>query len=105
LVLFSILDSYTRRPTNSSRVIGTLLGLTTTVPHVLPDGSTGVRTQVEITNCFQVPHQEGKSGVAIGKDFNRQMLALSNRVNSKEKIVGWFGTTSKVRKFDNALRV
>lgn len=27
--------------------------------------------------------------VAVGKDFNRSMLALQQRVNSRESIVGW----------------
>merc|ERR1712157_495469 len=31
-------------------------------------------------------------GVAIGKDFNRQMLALQMRTNRKEAVVGWYAT-------------
>jgi len=99
LVLVTILDSYSRRPSGSHRVIGTLLGTTSPRPHTLPDGTVTIKDHIEITNAFQVPHEEGKGGVAIGKDFNRQMLGLCTRVNSKERIVGWFGTTSKVSEF------
>jgi len=60
-------------------VIGTLLGKR--------DGDT-----VEITNCFAVPHAERGDEVAIGKDFNRQMLALHLRANKRETIVGWYAT-------------
>lgn len=48
-----------------------------------------------ITNCFAVPHAERGDEVAIGKDFNRQMLSLclSHIGASKhESVVGWYGT-------------
>lgn len=48
--------------------------------------------QVEVTNCFAVPHAERGDEVAIGKDFNRQMLALHLRANRKETVVGWYAT-------------
>ena len=48
--------------------------------------------QVEITNCFAVPHAERGDEVAIGKDFNRQMLALHLRANKRETVVGWYST-------------
>ena len=79
LVLLSVLDHHTRRAEGAGRVIGTLLGRR--------DGST-----VEITNCFAVPHAERGDEVAIGKDFNRQMLALHGRADRREAVVGWYGT-------------
>ena len=48
--------------------------------------------QVEITNSFAVPHAERGDEVAIGKDFNRQMLALHLRANPRERVVGWYAT-------------
>jgi len=81
LVIFSILDHQSRRPENTSRVIGTLLGQKTS-SHT-----------IEISNCFAVPHAERGEEVAIGKDFNRQMLALQLRAsNRKEAVVGWYAT-------------
>ena len=79
LVLLSVLDHHTRRAEGAGRVIGTLLGRR--------DGS-----RVEITNCFAVPHAERGDEVAIGKDFNRQMLALHSRADRREAVVGWYGT-------------
>lgn len=48
--------------------------------------------QIEITNAFAVPHAERGDEVAIGKDFNRQMLALHLRANPRETVVGWYAT-------------
>jgi len=79
LVLLSILDHHTRRQNETGRVIGTLLGRR--------DGD-----KVEVTNCFAVPHAERDEEVAIGKDFNRQMLALHLRANRNETVVGWYAT-------------
>mmetsp|Transcript_10410 Transcript_10410/g.18971 ORF Transcript_10410/g.18971 Transcript_10410/m.18971 type:complete len:314 (-) Transcript_10410:684-1625(-) len=79
LVLLSVLDHHTRRQEGAGRVIGTLLGQR--------DGN-----QLEITNCFAVPHAERGDDVLIGKDFNRQMLALHLRANPKETVVGWYAT-------------
>ena len=47
VVLFSILDHYLRRQEKQHRVIGTLLGVRS------EDGS-----EVEVRNCFHVPHDE-----------------------------------------------
>jgi|EP01083_Nonionella_stella_P232284 translation initiation factor 3 subunit F len=79
MVLLSILDHHTRRQDGELRVIGTLLGRR--------DGE-----KVEVTNCFAVPHAERGDEVAIGKDFNRQMLALHLRANRNETVVGWYAT-------------
>lgn len=79
IVLLSILDHHTRRQDGELRVIGTLLGKR--------DGD-----KVEVTNCFAVPHTEQGDEVAIGKDFNRQMLALHLRANRNENLIGWYAT-------------
>jgi translation initiation factor 3 subunit F len=39
-----------------------------------------------------VPHAERGDEVAIGKDFNKQMLALHLRANRKEVVVGWYAS-------------
>lgn len=65
---------------NQNRVIGTLLGRV--------DGNV-----VEVVNCFAVPHAERGDEVAIGKDFNRKMLALHMR-SSKDVVVGWYASAS-----------
>ncbi|CAB9518143.1 factor 3 subunit F [Seminavis robusta] len=81
LVLLHVLDHHTRRQETDGRVIGTLLGRR--------DGD-----KIEVTNCFAVPHAERGDEVAIGKDFNKQMLALYNRTNRKETVVGWYASAA-----------
>ena len=49
---------------------------------------------MEVTNCFAVPHAERGDEVAIGKDFNKQMLALYNRTTRKESVVGWYASSA-----------
>src|SRR5271168_5122692 len=54
VVLFSILDHALRRNANQKRVIGTMLGVRS------DDG-----TEVEIRNCFAVPHNESNEQVSL----------------------------------------
>ena len=41
-----------------------------------------------------MPHAERGDEVAIGKDFNKQMLALHLRANRKETVVGWYASAA-----------
>ena len=81
IVIFSVLDHYTRRQEGQERVIGTLLG------------TKDAFGNVEVTNCFAVPHTENAGEVAVGQATNKSMFALLSRINSREKIVGWYATT------------
>lgn len=74
LVILHILDHHSRR--QEGRVIGTLLGKSD-------------ENMTEITNAFAVPHAERGDEVAIGKDFNKKMLALHPR----ETVIGWYAST------------
>ena len=49
---------------------------------------------MEVTKCFAGPHVECGDEVAIGKDFNKQMLALHVRANPKEVVVGWYASAA-----------
>jgi translation initiation factor 3 subunit F len=82
-VVFSILNNFVRRNDRESRVIGTLLG-------TIKDGV------VEVTESFAVPHMERKDElfVAINKEYHKQMISFHRRINRKERIVGWYTTTS-----------
>ncbi|CAI7771678.1 unnamed protein product [Closterium sp. NIES-53] len=87
-VLFSICDSFIRRNEDTQRVIGSLLGV------VHPDGT------VDIRNAYAVPHNEISDTVALDIEYHRTMAELSQRVNLKETIVGWYSTGSGVSPFD-----
>lgn len=107
LAILHILDHHSRRQEGSGgRVIGTLLGTVVRGGGVGGDGghhatsnsttassSSASDVVVEITNCFAVPHAERGDEVAIGKDFNKKMLALHMR-SSKEVVVGWYASAS-----------
>eukprot|EP00123_Amoebidium_parasiticum_P006611 comp17524_c1_seq1/m.17071 comp17524_c1_seq1/g.17071 ORF comp17524_c1_seq1/g.17071 comp17524_c1_seq1/m.17071 type:complete len:283 (-) comp17524_c1_seq1:374-1222(-) len=83
VVLFAIADHYARREEGQHRVIGTLLG-------VARDG------EVEIRNCFPVPHNETADQVAMNMEFQRTMFELHQKVNQKEAIVGWYATGTEI---------
>lgn len=59
VVLFSILDHALRRNANQKRVIGTMLGVRS------DDG-----TEIEIRNCFAVPHNE--SGDQVHPPYSKK---------------------------------
>lgn len=80
VVLFSICDSYVRRPDQSDRVIGTLLG------SVSADGV------IDIKNSYAVPHSESADQVALDIDYHHNMYTSHQKVNPKEVIVGWYST-------------
>ncbi|CAG8621987.1 4020_t:CDS:2 [Acaulospora morrowiae] len=91
VVLFSILDHFLRRQENQHRVIGTLLGVRS------EDGS-----EVEVRNCFPVPHDETQNQVAVDMEYHHNMFELHKKVNAKEVIVGWYATGSNLNQW-NAL--
>ncbi|KAF2185649.1 eukaryotic translation initiation factor 3 subunit F [Zopfia rhizophila CBS 207.26] len=86
--IFSILDHSLRRPQDQDRVIGTLLGSRS------EDG-----TEIEIRNCYAVPHTETAEQVEVDMDYQKQMLALHLRANPREVLVGWYATSSELNTF------
>ncbi|QIW97454.1 hypothetical protein AMS68_002972 [Peltaster fructicola] len=86
--LFSILDHASRRPQDQERVIGTLLGVRS------EDGS-----EVEIRNCYAVPHTETQEQVEVDMDYQKNMLNLHLRASPKEVLVGWYATSPDLNTF------
>ena len=86
--LFSILDHASRRPDDQERVIGTLLGVRS------EDG-----TEIEVRNCYAVPHTETAEQVEVDMDYQKNMLALHLRASPKEHLVGWYATSSDLNTF------
>lgn len=75
-VIFSIIDSYERRNEKMTRVVGTLLG-------------TNIQGNIEVTDCFVVPHRDGDE-VALDVEFARNSMAAYKKINPAVSIVGWF---------------
>lgn len=83
VVLFSIIDHFSRRDEGQDFVIGTLLG----------SEENGV---VTISSSFPVPHTEVEDQIALNTDFHVTMLALQQRVCPKQTVVGWYSTGDQV---------
>ena len=69
-------------------MIGTLLGSRS------EDGS-----EVEIRNCYAVPHTETTEQVEVDMDYQKHMLALHLRANPREVLVGWYATSAELNTF------
>lgn len=69
-------------------MIGTLLGTRS------EDG-----TEVEIRNCYAVPHTETAEQVEVDMDYQKSMLNLHLRANPKEVLVGWYATSEELNTF------
>ena len=69
-------------------MIGTLLGTRS------EDGS-----EIEIRNCYAVPHTETAEQVEVDMDYQKQVLALHLRANPREVLVGWYATSSDLNTF------
>jgi len=90
LVLLSVVDHYNRvaKDTINTRVVGVMLGDI--------DEKTG---EVDVTNSFAVPFDEDKKDPTIwflNHNFVTQMHNMFSRVNSGEKVVGWYSTGPKI---------
>lgn len=86
--IFAILDHSVRRPEGQERVIGTLLGSRS------DDGS-----EIEVRNCYAVPHTETQEQVEVDMDYQKTMLALHLRANPKEVLLGWYATSPELNTF------
>ena len=91
-VLLSVVDHYNRLAKDSKRrVIGTLMG---------EYGDNGV---LEITNCYAVPFEEDKDEPSIwffDHIYHEQMFNMMRKINSREKIIGWYSTGPDIKQSD-----
>ncbi|KAI1285417.1 26S proteasome non-ATPase regulatory subunit 7 [Halotydeus destructor] len=96
LVLLSVVDHFNRmgKIGNQKRVVGILLG------------STLSKGQLDISNSFAVPFDEDdkeKTVWFLDHDYLENMYAMFKKVNSKERIVGWYHTGPKLSQNDIAI--
>ena len=91
IVLLSVVDHYYRLAKETNRrVIGALLG------EYIDD-------KVDITNCYAIPFEEDPKDIKIwyvDHVYSEQMLEMFQKINSKEKIVGWYSSGPKIRPHD-----
>jgi translation initiation factor 3 subunit F len=89
--VFSILDHAVRRDirdTQSTRVIGALLGVRS------EDGM-----EVEVRNCFAIPHTENEDQVEVDVEYQKNMLALQLKASPREVLLGWYTTSLELNSF------
>ena len=90
-VLLSVVDHYYRSAKETNRrVIGALLG-------------EYIDEKVDITNCYAIPFEEDPKDIKIwyvDHVYSEQMLEMFQKINSKEKIVGWYSSGPKIRPHD-----
>ncbi|KAM0676663.1 proteasome regulatory particle subunit [Binucleata daphniae] len=84
LVLLQITDHHARY--SSNRVIGVLLGTD--------------ESEMHVTNSFALPFEESKKTFFIDTSYLENMLVLHRKINSKEKVLGWYHTAKVLQAKD-----
>lgn len=69
-------------------MIGALLGIRS------EDGM-----EVEVRNCFAIPHTENQDQVEVDVEYQKNMLALQLRANPREILLGWYTTSLELNNF------
>jgi len=91
IVLLSVVDHYNRVAKGTTkRVVGTLLGEITDL-------------KLHVTNCFAVPFEEDPRDPQVwflDHNFHETMFAMFKKVNTKERVVGWYSTGPKIKPSD-----
>ena len=91
IVLLSVVDHYYRLAKETNRrVVGALLG-------------EYVEGKVDITNCYALPFEEDPKDKKIwyvDHVFSEQMYEMFQKINKKEKLLGWYSSGPKIRPHD-----
>ena len=90
-VLLSVVDHYYRLAKETNRrVIGALLG-------------EYIEGKVDITNCYALPFEEDpkdKKVWYVDHVYSEQMFEMFQKINTREKLVGWYSSGPKIRPHD-----
>lgn len=86
-VLFSIGEIYQRRTeAGPTRIVGALFGSS--------QMSSGSTVQIQINQCFVVPHSEVADQISINSDYYKQRTELHKKCYGNQSvIVGWFSVS------------
>ena len=91
IVLLSVVDHYNRSALGTNRrVVGALL-----VEYI--------DDKVDVTNCYALPFEEDpkdKKVWFVDHIYSEDMLEMFQKINHKEKIVGWYSSGPKIRPHD-----
>jgi proteasome lid subunit RPN8/RPN11 len=91
-VLLSVVDHYNRIAKDTKkRVVGVLLG---------EYGDKGI---LDVTNCYAVPFDEDPNEPNVwffDPIYHETMFGMMRKINSKEKIIGWYSSGPAIKKAD-----
>ena len=91
-VLLSVVDHYNRIAKDTKkRVVGVLMG---------EYGDLGV---LDVTNCYAVPFDEDAQEQTVwffDHIYHETMYNMMRKINSREKIVGWYSTGPQIKRAD-----
>jgi len=69
-------------------------------------GEYGDKGVLEVTNCYAVPFEEDKDEPDIwffDHIYHENMYNMMRKINSREKIIGWYSTGPEIKKCDIAI--
>lgn len=55
--------------------------------------------EVEVRNCFAIPHTENEDQVEVDVEYQKNMLALQLKANPREVLLGWYTTSLALNNF------
>jgi translation initiation factor 3 subunit F len=55
--------------------------------------------EVEVRNCFAIPHTENEDQVEVDVEYQKNMLALQLKANPREILLGWYTTSLELNSF------
>lgn len=55
--------------------------------------------EVEVRNCFALPHTETEEQVEIDVEYQKNMLALQLKANPREVLLGWYTTSLELNNY------
>jgi translation initiation factor 3 subunit F len=55
--------------------------------------------EVEVRNCFAIPHTETEEQVEVDVEYQKNMLSLQLKANPREVLLGWYTTSLDLNNF------
>lgn len=55
--------------------------------------------EVEVRNCFAIPHTETEEQVEVDVEYQKNMLTLQLKANPREVLLGWYTTSLELNNF------
>lgn len=60
--------------------------------------------EVEVRNCFAIPHTETEDQVEVDVEYQKNMLALQLKASPREVLLGWYTTSLGLNNFSGLIQ-